>query len=57
LHETEEELATAFRSPAIEPEREFIQVVRQVLACHCALEGAEQPALQQRSDPWTRGIN
>jgi hypothetical protein len=29
----------------------FIQVIWQVLAGHCALVGAEQPALQQRSDP------
>src|ERR1017187_4958140 len=30
LHQTEEELAAAFRPPAIEAKREFIQVVRQM---------------------------
>ena len=47
LHETEEELATAFRLPAIEAKREFIQVVRQVLVRHCALVGAQYPSLQE----------
>src|SRR5437764_1302097 len=37
LHQPEEELAAAFRPPAIEAKSEFIQVVRQMPRCHCAL--------------------
>ena len=51
LHEPEKELAAALRLPAVEPKSEFIQVVRQVLRCHCALVSTEQPPLQQACDP------
>lgn len=57
LHETEEELARLLDFRRLKPEREFIEVVRQVLACHCPLVAAEQPALQEGATQWTRGIN
>ena len=47
LHESVEELASGFRSSAIESERELIEVVIQLLSRHNPLMNTQQPALQQ----------
>ncbi len=51
LHQPEEELASAFRPPAIEAKSEFIQVVRQMPRCHCALVRTQYPPFQERGNP------
>src|SRR5437879_3485258 len=51
LHQPEEELAAAFRRPAIEAKREFIQVIRQMPRCHRALVRTQYPPLQERGNP------
>jgi hypothetical protein len=48
LEETIEQLATMPRSPAVESERELVQVIVQMLPTHSPLMRAEQPAFQQR---------
>src|SRR6266436_5703706 len=51
LHQAKEELPPASRSPTIEAEREFIQIVIQVFQADGPLMRAQQPAFQQRDDP------
>jgi hypothetical protein len=43
LRQTKEELASTLGSPAIEPEREFIEIVVQVLMADGSLVGSHQP--------------
>ena len=43
LRQTKEELASTLGLTAIEPEREFIEIVVQVLMAYCSLVGSYQP--------------
>jgi len=47
LGQTKEELAPTLGAPAIEPEREFIQIVVQVLMTDRSLVGSHQPPFEQ----------
>ncbi len=51
LHETEEELATAFRPPAIEAKREFVQIIVEMTALNATLKRSEEPSLQKGGNP------
>ena len=55
LHESVEELASGFRSSAIESERELIEVAIQLLSRHNPLMNTHQPALQQGRHPVDTG--
>jgi hypothetical protein len=46
LRQTKEELASTLGSTAIEPEREFIEIVVQVLMADCSLVGSHQPPFE-----------
>lgn len=50
LHEAEKQLASTLRSPPIEAKRKLVEVVRQMLVCHCPLVGTIQPPFQKRDD-------
>ena len=55
LRQTKEELASTLGSTAIEPEREFIEIVVQVLMADCSLVGSHQPPFEQGDrevNPW-----
>ena len=55
LRQTKKELASALGSPPIEPERELIQIVVQVLMADRSLVGSHQPPLEQgdhQVNPW-----
>src|ERR1039458_395461 len=55
LRQTKEDLASTLGSPAIEPEREFIEIVAQVLMTDCSLVGSHQPPFEQGDrevNPW-----
>ncbi len=55
LHESVEELASGFRSSAIESERELIEVAIQLLSRHHPLMNTHQSALQQGRHPVDTG--
>ena len=50
LHQAEEQLPAAFRSPSIESERELIQVVIEMLVADGPLVGSHEPSLEKRDD-------
>ena len=50
LQKPEEEQAAAAGVAAIEAEGKFVQIGIQMRGCHRSLVGAEQPALEQRSN-------
>ncbi len=51
LEEPVEQETTRSRTPSVETERVFIQVIVEMLPAHSPLVGSKQPALQQRSHP------
>src|SRR5271167_5113928 len=55
LRQAQEKFASTLGSPAIEPERELIQIVVQVLMTDCSLVGSHQPPFEQgdhKVNPW-----
>src|SRR6516165_5885524 len=50
LHQAEEELASMRRRSAVETEREFVQVVVQMLRAVGALVSSQKPSFHQRGD-------
>ena len=50
LHQAKEELAPMLRHSPVETEREFVQVVVQMLRANRALMGAQKPPFHQRGD-------
>jgi len=48
LSQSIEQFAARFRGAAVEPEREFVQVIVQMPCSDRALVSAQQPSLQQR---------
>ena len=55
LRQTKEELASTLGSPAIEAERELVQIVVEVLVADRSLVGSNQPPFEQGDhtvNPW-----
>ena len=50
LHETVEELSSALGLPTVEPEREFVEVVIEMVVADGTLVGSQEPALEQRGN-------
>src|ERR1022692_1107932 len=50
LRQAVEELPSIAGPPPVEPKREFVEVVFQVLVAHRSLMSSQNPALQQRCD-------
>ena len=50
LYEPIKEFASALRTPAVEAERELVQVVVEVFVADCSLVSSQQPSLQQGDD-------
>ncbi len=51
LNQAVEQFAAMFRGPTIEPEREFVEVIVEMLATDRTLMSAQQPPFEKRRYP------